>query len=132
MLLVMDIGNTCVTLGVYADDTLALTARLATDRNRTEDQYAVELHTLLTMRGLDVNDFDGAIIGSVVPALTGVMEKALQTAVGVRPLVVGKGLKTGLPIHLEDPAAAGAGLRTKLYHPVGMREHLRVVVYKQH
>lgn len=110
MLLVMDIGNTCITLGVFRDEDLALTARLATDRNRTEDQYAVELHALLRMNELAAQEFDGAIIGSVVPSLNHTLCRAIETVIGIWPMVVGSGVKTGLNIKIDDPATAGSDL----------------------
>ncbi len=110
MLLVMDMGNTCITLGVYDGEKLILTARLSTDRGRTEDQYAVELHNILALHGLDYTTFRGAIIGSVVPGLTAGMARAVELAIGVKPLVVGSGIKTGLNIQIDDPAQTGADL----------------------
>ncbi len=110
MLLVMDMGNTCITLGVYDKDELILTARLSTDRGRTEDQYAVELHNVLALHGLDGVAFQGAIIGSVVPGLNYAMTRAVELAIGVKPLVVGSGIKTGLNIKIDDPAQTGADL----------------------
>ena len=110
MILAMDIGNTCITLGIYDGEKLAATTRLATDRARTSDQYAVELHTLLQIYGLDSEKFSGAIIGSVVPALNHHMSDAIERVIHHRPLVVGSGVKTGLNILLDDPAQAGADL----------------------
>lgn len=110
MLLVMDIGNTCITLGVYKKDKLIITARLATDRNRTEDQYAIELYNILTLHQLDTHHFQGAIIGSVVPSLNHAMAKALEKVIQVKPLLVGTGVKTGLNIKIDDPAQTGADL----------------------
>ncbi len=110
MLLVMDMGNTCITLGVYDDEKLTVTARLSTDRGRTEDQYAVELHNILALHGLDYVSFRGAIIGSVVPSLNFALSRAVELAIGVKPLVVGSGIKTGLNIKIDDPAQTGADL----------------------
>ncbi len=110
MLLVMDVGNTCITLGVYRERELLLTARLVTDRDRTEDQYAVELQALLSFRGLSTDGFSGAAVSSVVPILTEPLCRAVEQTLGVTPLVVGSGVKTGLNIQIDDPAQAGADL----------------------
>ncbi len=110
MLLVMDMGNTCITLGVYDQENLVVTARLSTDRVRTEDQYAVELRNILALHGLDQATFMGAIIGSVVPGLNFILSRAVELAVGVKPLVVGSGIKTGLNIKIDDPAQTGSDL----------------------
>ncbi len=110
MLLVMDMGNTCITLGVYEKEQLIMTARLSTDRGRTEDQYAVELHNVLALHGLDYATFRGAIIGSVVPGLNFAISRAVELAIGVKPLLVGSGIKTGLNIQIDQPSQTGADL----------------------
>ncbi len=110
MLLVMDMGNTCITLGIYKEKELVVTARLATDRNRTSDQYAVDLHALLTLNSIDPTDIHGSILGSVVPSLNSAMMGAVEKVTKVTPLVVGSGIKTGLNIKIDDPAQTGADL----------------------
>ena len=67
MLLVLDMGNTNITLGVFDGDRLLLQSRIATDRTKMEDQYAVELMDLLRLYKLEVTAFSGAILSSVVP-----------------------------------------------------------------
>ena len=89
---------------------MAVTARLATDRNRTADQYAVELHILLTLNRIDPAEICGAIIGSVVPSLNTAISAAVEKVTGVYPLAVGSGIKTGLNIKIDDPAQTGADL----------------------
>ena len=110
MILTMDMGNTCITLGVFDGEQLILTARLSTDRGRTEDQYAVELHNVLALHGLDYATFEGAIIGSVVPGLNFVISRAVELAIDVKPLIVGSGIKTGLNIQIDQPAQTGADI----------------------
>ena len=110
MLLTLDMGNTHITLGVFEGETLRFTARMATELQRTEDQYAADLLSIFSLHGVDCDKVNGAIIGSVVPALTGVLAKAVQETVGVKPLIVGPGVKTGLNIHIDQPAALGADL----------------------
>ncbi|MBR3844235.1 MAG: type III pantothenate kinase [Clostridia bacterium] len=110
MLLVMDMGNTCITLGIYNNKELKVTARLATDRNRTSDQYAVDLHALLTLHHIEPSAIQGSILGSVVPSLNSAMIGAVQKVTGITPLVVGSGIKTRLNIKIDDPAQTGADL----------------------
>jgi type III pantothenate kinase len=110
MLLVMDMGNTCITLGIFEENTLAVTARLSTDRNRTADQYAAEMHALLFLNKVEPHDIHGAILGSVVPSLNSAISAAVEKVTGVTPLVVGSGIKTGLNIRIDDPAQTGADL----------------------
>ena len=110
MLLVLDMGNTNITLGVYDGDQLLLQSRIATDRTKMEDQYAVELMDLMRLYKLESAAFSGAILSSVVPPLNHALCGAVKKAVGVTPLLVGPGTKTGLNIRIDNPATLGADL----------------------
>ncbi|MCR5207456.1 MAG: type III pantothenate kinase [Eubacterium sp.] len=107
MLLAIDVGNTNIVLGVY-DEELVSTGRLSTNINETDEEYAMKIHSFLSLhKALNI---DGAIISSVVPALIGTLKKAVKFVTGISPLVVGPGIKTGLPIKIDDPAQLGADL----------------------
>ncbi|HET9960281.1 MAG TPA: type III pantothenate kinase [Polyangiaceae bacterium] len=108
MLLVIDIGNTNVVFGLYDGETLTHTFRMATVHTRTEDEYGALLLQLLQLRGLPVNCVECAILASVVPPLTDVMIDAVRSAFAREPLVVGPGLKTGIPVLYENPRDVGA------------------------
>ena len=110
MLLTIDIGNTNITLGAYREETLLFESRMETNRFRMEDQYAIELRDILDLYGVSPVQFEGAIVCSVVPALTTVISKAVEKLVGKPPLIVGPGLKTGLNIRIDNPAQLGADL----------------------
>lgn len=110
MLLVLDMGNTNITVGVFDGERLLLKSRIATDRAKMEDQYAVELLDILRLYGMDVRRFDGAIISSVVPPLNQVIRRAVKKVTGEVPLLVGPGVKTGLDIRIDNPAQLGADL----------------------
>ena len=110
MLLAVDIGNTNSTLGVYNGESLLFTARTATDADRTEDQYAVELMGMFSLYKCDVDSIDGAIVSSVAPAVTNAICGAVSKVVDVAPITVGPGIKTGLNIAINDPAELGADL----------------------
>ena len=110
MLLTIDIGNTNITLGAYQGETLQFESRMETNRFRMEDQYAIELRDIIDLYGFSPARFEGAIICSVVPALTSVIARAVEKLVGKTPLLVGPGLKTGLNIRIDNPAQLGADL----------------------
>ena len=108
MLLVIDIGNTNIVLGVYRGEELIAHWRLATKKQKTADEYGIQLHHLFRNKELDTKDVDGAIISCVVPPLQSVMEEACHDFFGIRPLVVGPGIKTGIPIRYDNPKEVGA------------------------
>lgn len=110
MLLVIDAGNTNVTIGVFKRDELLFVSRLATDRTITEDQFAINLNSILKINGIEEPDFQGAAISSVVPELTRAIKKGVEMVTGKTPLVLGPGVKTGLNIKLDNPAELGADL----------------------
>ncbi len=110
MLLVIDIGNSNITLGVYDADRLSVVARIATDTHKTKDQYAVELLDILRLYHVSPEDLDGCAISSVVPVLGNALKKAITHIIGKPPLVVGPGVKTGLNIKIDNPAQLGADL----------------------
>lgn len=108
MLLAVDIGNTNVVLGLYEAEKLVQTFRVATVRSRTEDEYAVLLQQLLSLRKLSTKSVSAAIIASVVPQLTDVMVSAIRQAIGTQPLIVGPGVKTGISVLYDNPQDVGA------------------------
>lgn len=110
MLLVMDVGNTNITVGVFEGERLLLQSRIATDRARMEDQYAVDLMNLLRLYRLEATAFAGAILSSVVPPLNNALRGAVRKVTGLQPLLVGPGTKTGLNIRIDNPATLGADL----------------------
>jgi type III pantothenate kinase len=105
-LLVLDVGNTNVVLGIYQDDRLVSSWRLATARDRTADEYGILTRQLLD--GSVPGTLDGAIIGSVVPPLNGPMAEMVRQYFGVEPLFVEPGIKTGIAIHVDNPQEVGA------------------------
>lgn len=110
MLLAIDVGNTNIVLGCLEGDTMRCTARMATDRTRTEDEYAMMLTQIFALRGLDKTKVDGSIISSVVPELKPILVRAVEMLCGITPLVVGAGLKSGLNIRIDNPAQLGSDL----------------------
>lgn len=110
MLLTVDIGNSHITMGVYEGKLLRFVARLVTETRRTQDQYAVELCDIMKLYCVDKKDLTGAIVSSVVPEMTIILADAIAKSTGIRPLVLGPGIKTGLNIKIDNPAQLGADL----------------------
>ncbi len=108
MLLVIDVGNSNIVLGVYNGTLLVRSWRISTDKSRTSDEYAVLLHSLFGQAGFGFSEVKAAIISSVVPPLTGVMEAISHDFFNLTPYVVGPGIKTGMPIHYDNPREVGA------------------------
>jgi len=108
LLLVIDVGNSNIVLGVYDGSTLIHDWRIATDKARTHDEYGILVNQLFRLSGIDPNSVDGIIISSVVPPLTGVLELLARNYFNTIPLVVGPGIKTGMPIHYDNPKEVGA------------------------
>ena len=110
MLLAIDIGNSNITLGVFDGDDLIFSSRLDTQRDRTEDQYAVELMSIFSLKGVSKENIDGAIISSVVPELSEAITKAVRFVTGCEALILGPGVKTGLNIITDSHTQVGADL----------------------
>ena len=110
MILTMSVENTNLVLGVFAGENLLFTARIATDRSRTGDEYAIAFRSILDLHGISAREIQGGIISSVVPALINEIKAALRLILGKEPLVVGPGVKTGLNILMDNPAALGSDL----------------------
>ncbi len=108
MLLVVDIGNTSITIGLYKSEKLGPRWRLASDNERTADEYGIFLVQLLESVGVGSNEINEIAIASVVPPLTGTFERACRDYLNTAPLVVDAGTKTGIPLRYEDPKQVGA------------------------
>jgi type III pantothenate kinase len=108
MLLAVDIGNTNIALGVFEGETLRATWNVATDIDKTADEYAVLLLNLLPMEGLNLSDIDHVSIACVVPPLLTIFEELSQRYFNISPLIVGPGVKTGVRICTDNPREVGA------------------------
>ncbi|MEO8218893.1 MAG: type III pantothenate kinase, partial [Acidobacteriota bacterium] len=105
-LLVVDVGNTNIVLGIYRGEKLMRSWRLATARERTADEYGIVARQLVAVAGQDQPA--AAIVASVVPPLNATMQQMIKEYFGVEPLFVEPGIKTGLSIHTENPLEVGA------------------------
>ena len=108
MLLLTDIGNTNIVIGAMEGDDFLFEARIATDRNKSSDQYAVSILKLLALHHTDPEQIDDCIISSVVPPVLNTVKTGLSKILHVKPMVVGPGLKTGLKIRMDNPAQVGS------------------------
>jgi type III pantothenate kinase len=122
MLLVIDVGNTNTVLGVFARDAKAQAGsaageryerlmanwRVATSRTSTVDEYGVLFRNLFSMASLEANEIQGIVVSSVVPPLDPVLRQVCERYFNLRPLFIEPGVKTGMPVHYDNPAEVGA------------------------
>lgn len=125
MLLVIDVGNTNTVLGVFARvakvhpggeaedespgyERLLANWRVATSRRSTVDEYGVLFRNLFSMAGLESKGIHGIVVSSVVPPLDPVLRQVCERYFNLRPLFIEPGVKTGMPVHYENPAEVGA------------------------
>lgn len=102
MILVIDVGNTNIVLGVYKQEELQHFWRLSTNYRTTADEYGVIIHNLFLKVGLAVKDIEGVIVSSVVPSMMFTMELLCEGYLHKTPLVVGSNIKTGLNICCDN------------------------------
>ncbi len=112
MLLALDIGNTNIVIGIIEEGNIEAVFRMATEHSFTEDQYAMQVHSILRMNKIDADSFEHSIISSVVPTLTDTMRRAIFKITGKKALIVSPGIKTGLNILIENPTQLGSDLVT--------------------
>lgn len=109
MLLLFDIGNTNIVLGLSENGQIIKTFRFVTDSLLTEDDYFQKINTSIT-NYLKENLIDGAIISSVVPQLDRVFLSMLDKYYHIKAMMIGPGIKSGLQIKIENPKQLGADL----------------------
>lgn len=110
MILTIDIGNTNIVIGCFQRDSLLFHERFSTDSEATGLEYATIFKVTLDLHRIQPSEIQGAIISSVVPSVTNTVRAAVEKYTGVRALVVGPGVKTGLKIAVDDPGQQGADL----------------------
>jgi len=108
LLLVIDAGNTNIVLGIYDGEQLLRNWRISTDKSKSADEYGILFNNLLVLTGIGLANITDIIISSVVPTLTGVLERLSLNYFGIKPHLVGPGIKTGMPIHYDNPKEVGA------------------------
>ena len=108
MLLAVDIGNTQSCVGVFEGETLQCEVRLTTRRSWTRDEVAVSLGQALALKGLSLRSISDAVVACVVPPALRLLVEAVEAYAGCTPMVVGPGMKTGMPIRYEPVTDVGA------------------------
>lgn len=108
MILVIDVGNTNITFGVYDGENLVTTFRMTTKIPRTSDEYGIMIREMLLNNRIDIQDIEGSIIASVVPNVMHALENAMTRYLNNKPLIIGPGTKTGIRIDTENPREIGA------------------------
>ncbi len=108
MLLVMDVGNTNVVIGIYKGEQLLHQWRVSTSRNKTEDEYGTLIKMLLGDEGIRIEDIGDVMISSVVPPIMYSLERMALKYFKRKPLIIGPGIKTGLNIKVDNPKEVGA------------------------
>lgn len=108
MLLAVDVGNTNTVLGAFEGKVLRRHWRVETSHRRTADEYGIQVRQLFVADGLDPGAVDALAVSSVVPPLASTLTRMSERYFGVKPLFVGPGVKTGMPILYEDPREVGA------------------------
>ena len=108
MILAVDVGNTDIVFGIFDDEILISSWRMSTRKEQTEDEYGIVLKALLNEKSVDLKTLNGAIIASVVPTITPILEKMLKKYFSIEPIIVGPGIKTGINIKYENPREVGA------------------------
>lgn len=110
MILAIDVGNTNIVLGGIDQDGIYFVARMATDKGKTADEYAISFKNIIEMNNVALDRIKGSIISSVVPPLNSALSEAVEKVLGRAPLFVGPGIKTGLNIIIDNPAQLGSDL----------------------
>ena len=110
MILAIDIGNSTIVMGCIDDEKIHFEERVATRSDKTKIEHAMVIKSMIELNGVSIDDIKGVIISSVVPPLTNVIKAAAKMITGIEPIVVGPGVKTGLPILMDDPRTVGSDL----------------------
>lgn len=110
MILLIDVGNTNIVIGCGNREKMFFSERISTQKTQTDLEFAILLKNILEIYNINPCEISGAIIASVVPAVTGRVKTAIQKIMHKKVMVVGPGIKTGLSILIDNPAQLGADL----------------------
>lgn len=108
MVLLVDVGNTNIVLGVCRDEEYIASWRISTDVNKTSDEYGAIVTQLFAQSDLNPKEVQGIIISSVVPNIMHSLENMIRKCFEKEPIVVGPGIKTGINIKYDNPKEVGA------------------------
>lgn len=108
MVLVIDVGNTNIVLGVFQGKKIVQSWRISTNREKTADEYGIQIRVLFHYGAIRYEDISAIVISSVVPPLMPALEIMAIEYFGIKPLIVGPGVKTSMPIRYDNPKEVGA------------------------
>ena len=108
MILAIDMGNTNTVIGGIDETKTYFIERVTTDQGRTDTEYAVSFKNILEMHQIDIASIEGDILSSVVPPVNSTILNAVEKVTGIRPLLVGSGMKTGMNIIMDNPKTVGS------------------------
>ena len=108
MILVVDVGNTNIVMGIYDGDILVANWRLSTLDNRTSDETGMIMSQFIENMGFSIGDINDVIISSVVPSLMHTLDLAMQKFIGIKPMIVTNDMNTGINIKYDNPKEVGA------------------------
>lgn len=108
MILLIDVGNTNIVMGVHDGTSIVSDFRLSTNYMKTSDEISIDVISLFRLNHLDVESIDGVIISSVVPNVMYSLENMVRKVFKVPPIVVGAGVKTGINVKTDNPKEVGA------------------------
>ncbi len=108
MILVIDVGNTNIVIGIYQEEELITYWRMATDKGKTSDEIGMLFTQFFSHENIKISYIQAVIISSVVPPVMYTLEHAIRKYIKITPMVVGPGIKTGLNIKYENPREVGA------------------------
>ena len=110
MILAIDVGNTNIVAGCIEQGEIRNIFRISTMAGETEAEYAIKLKQVLEFYGVEPRGFEGAIISSVVPPVTEAVSRAVHDITGLRCMIVGPGMKTGMNLRVDDPGTVAGDL----------------------
>ena len=108
MILAIDVGNTNIVIGTADRDKIYFIERISTNRKKSDLEYMIDIHNILEDHGISKQDIEGSVMSSVVPQINNYLTRAVERILGKKPLLVGPGIKTGIEIATDNPAATGA------------------------
>lgn len=108
MIICLDVGNTNIKYAVFDGEKLKISFRVATEHKKTSDEYGGQLISILRNNAISVDDINGGIISSVVPPLDYTLERMCVNYLGIKPLMLAPGLKTGMNLRVDNAKEVGA------------------------
>ncbi len=110
MVLVCDLGNTNVVFGFFKNDELVVSFRLVSSKLMGVDEYVAKINSIILDKKINIKEVEGIILSSVMPSLSKVIFDSLVKVFDIKPLIFKAGIKSGLPIQVDNPSEVGSDL----------------------